>query len=133
MISERNAFRLAVALAGLVPVGAGAAGALLGANVFADAPFVRDLSLDSHTRYLSGLLLGIGLAFWGTLGHPEAYGARYRLLGAIVFLGGLSRAVGLMEGEPDLAMRLAFVMELAVTPAICFWQARLARRETSKP
>lgn len=131
MISERNAFRLTVALAGLVPVGAGAAGALFGADVFAgaaDPALPIDLSLDSHVRYLSGLLLGIGLGFWTTLRTPEAYGGRYRLLGAIVALGGLARALGLIDGTPDLAMRLALVMELGVTPAICLWQARLTRR-----
>lgn len=129
MISERNAFRLVVAIAGLVPVGAGAAGALFGAQIFADGSFASNLSLDSHMRYLSGLLFGIGLGFWSTLGRPEIYGGRYRLLGAVVVLGGLARALGLIEGEPNLAMRLALVMELAVTPAICLWQARLARSE----
>ncbi|MFC3691972.1 DUF4345 domain-containing protein [Chenggangzhangella methanolivorans] len=127
MVSEKTAFRIVVALAGLVPVGAGLAGALGGAAVFAAAPDPFDLSLDSHARYLSGLLLGIGLAFWATLGRPEVHGARYRLLGAVVVLGGLARAFGLLAGEPDLAMRLALVMELVVTPAICLWQARLAR------
>lgn len=128
MISERDAFRLTVAVAGLVPVGAGAAGALLGAPVFADGGGAFDISLDSHVRYLSALLLGIGLGFWTTLPRPEIHGARYRLLGAIVVLGGLARLGGLIEGTPNLAMRLALVMELGVTPAICLWQARIARR-----
>ena len=133
MLSERNAFRLVVALAGLVPVGAGATGVLLGAGVFADGVLPLDLSLDSHARYLSGLLLGIGLAFWGTLRRPEAHGGLYRVLGAIVVLGGLARALGLLEGAPNLAMRLALVMELGVTPAICLWQASLARRVGEAP
>ena len=128
MISERNAFRLTVAIAGLVPVGAGIAGVALGTDAFDMTAAARDASLDSHVRYLSGLLLGIGLAFWATLGDPEAYTARYRLLAAIVVLGGFARAFGLLaQGAPDLPMRLALVMELLVTPAICLWQGRLAR------
>lgn len=126
---ERALFRLAVAVAGLVPVGAGLGGVLLGADLFAATPGAADISLDSHVRYLSGLLLGIGLAFWTTLRRPEDHTARYRLLGAIVFLGGLARAYGLVaEGAPDLPMRLALVMEPVVTPAICLWQGRLARK-----
>lgn len=129
MPTERTLFRAAVALAGLVPVGAGLGGALLGGGFAAASAIAPDVSLDSHVRYLSGLLLGIGLAFWATLPNPEAHTARYRLLGAIVVLGGLARASGLVAmGAPDWPMRLALVMELVVTPAICVWQGRLARK-----
>jgi hypothetical protein len=134
MLSERNAFRAAVALAGLVPVCAGLLGAIGGEGVFADAAAPVDVSLDSHVRYLSGLLLGIGLVFWATLGRPEAHTACYRVMTAIVFLGGLARLGGLAAaGEPDPPMRLALIMELLVTPAICLWQARIARLARQAP
>jgi hypothetical protein len=123
--AERWAFRVVVAIAGLVPVSAGLAGIITGAG-FLDA---SGPALDSHVRYLSGLLLGLGLAFWATLGRPEVHGGAYRLLTAIVFLGGLARLYGVLSGDaPPATMLLGLVMELGVTPALCLWQARLARQ-----
>ncbi len=59
----------------------------------------------------------------------ERQGRRVRLLTLLVFVGGLGRLVSLGRfGAPDLAMQLAFIMELLVTPAICLWQWRLERR-----
>ncbi len=118
-------FRLAVGLGGLVPVLAGAGGvlagpAMLGAESGADE--------DSYFRYLSGLLLGIGLGFWSTLDDPVRHTRRFRLLTAIVVLGGLGRLFGLMvRGVPETPMLAALGMELVVTPLLCLWQARLAR------
>jgi hypothetical protein len=118
-------FRLAVAVGGLVPVLAGLGGmlagpAMLGAEAGADE--------DSHFRYLSGLLLGIGLGFWSTLDDPARHAGRFRLLTAIVVLGGVGRLFGLMvRGVPGTPMLAALVMELVVTPLLCLWQARLAR------
>lgn len=118
-------FRLTVAVGGLVPVLAGLGGmltgpAMLGAESGADE--------DSHLRYLSGLLLGIGLGFWSTLGDPARHAGRFRLLTAIVVLGGLGRLFGLaVRGVPGWPMLAALGMELVVTPLLCLWQARLAR------
>jgi hypothetical protein len=79
--------------------------------------------LDSHFRYLSGLLLGIGVAFLWTTPHIELQGQRFRLLTAIVVTGGVVRLVGaVLTGTIVLPMFLALVMELAVTPALCLWQ-----------
>ncbi len=83
---------------------------------------------DSHARYLSGLLLGIGLGFWSTLGDPVRHRERFRLLTAIVVLGGLGRLYGLVvRGVPGAPMLAALGMELVVTPLLCLWQARLGR------
>lgn len=124
--AERWAFRAVVAVAGLVPVGGGLYGVLAGAAAFDGAP---SAALDSHVRYLSGLLLGIGVAFWTTLGRPERYGRRYRLLTAIVVAGGAARLYGaIVDGAPPAPMLFGLVMELVVTPAVCWWQARIAAR-----
>jgi hypothetical protein len=117
--------QLAVALAGFVPVLAGLGGALLGPVLLRQ---VGDAALDSHFRYLSGLLLGIGLAFWSTIPGIERNGARFGLLTLIVVCGGLFRAVGmLIIGPPGLPMSLALVMEVIITPALYLWRERVAR------
>ncbi len=122
---EKRALQLAVAIGGLVPVLAGGAGAVAGVAMIPHA--AADAALDSHYRYLSGLLLAIGLGFWSAVPGIERHGGRVRLLSALVVTGGLARGFGMLGGTaPGQSMQLALVMELVVTPLICLWQWRLA-------
>lgn len=127
--TERRLFQAAVAIAGFVPVGAGLAGALLGARAFdgGAAAAALDPVLLSHAHYLSGLLLGIGLAFWATLPRPESHGPLYSVLTAIVAIGGLARLFGHLFWGVALgpANLFALVMELGVTPMIWLWRRRI--------
>ncbi|WP_088346216.1 MULTISPECIES: DUF4345 domain-containing protein [Rhodomicrobium] len=123
--AERRLLQAAVATGALVPVLAGLAGILLGPR-FADSAAVADLALDSHFRYLSGLLLGVGLAFWSTVPGIERHGARFRLLTLIVVIGGLARLGALTAGVPPIPMLAGLTMELIATPLLCLWQARVA-------
>lgn len=129
--AERRALQAAIVVFGFVPVlagGAGAFGALDAAGIGGDASAASRISAQSHLRYLSGLLLGIGLAFWAAVPRIEAHGRRVRLLAAIVVLGGLARLSGLaLDGVPAAPMLFALVMELVVTPTIATWQGRVAR------
>lgn len=122
---ERRWLQYAVAVAGIVPVGAGLTGALLGAGLTGDRIGVTG---DSHYRYLSGLLLGIGLIAWSCIPAIEEKSGRLQLITLIVVVGGLSRLTGLaLTGIPSLPMILAIGMELVVTPLICLWQLRVGR------
>ena len=124
-MNEKRLLQIAVALGSLVPISAGTAGIALG-PAMVDAGGVP-LGADSHFRYLSGLLLGIGIAFATTIPAIERRSARFRLLAAIVVIGGLGRLVSLlMRGPPDKPMLAALIMELGVTPALALWQARVA-------
>jgi hypothetical protein len=121
---ERRALQILILLAGIVPVFGGGAGAVLGEAAFGPWAGAGE---DSHMRYLSGLLLAIGLAFWACVPAIERRGETVRLLTAIVVVGGLARLGGLLAvGDPG-RMRWALVMELGVTPLICLWQWRVAR------
>ncbi|WP_411289008.1 DUF4345 family protein [Phenylobacterium sp.] len=108
-----------IAVAGLVPVGAGLAGALGGI----------DGGANGQLRYLSGLLLGIGLTFWWAIPTLERRGAVIRALAIIVVTGGLARLAGAFT-EPAFDTDAVFplTMELCVTPAIAFWRERVQRR-----
>jgi hypothetical protein len=123
-LTERRLLQIAVALGSLVPIIAGTAGILLGpAMVDAGA----SVSADSHFRYLSGLLLGVGVAFITTIPRIERQTGRFRVLAGIVVAGGIGRLASLLlRGAPDAAMLAALAMELAVTPALALWQARVA-------
>lgn len=126
MLSAKNGLRLAVALCGIVPVAAGLFGVIRG-SALVDG-LRAGLDADSHFRYLSGLLLAIGLGFWSTIPEIERHTGRFRLLTALVLAGGLGRLTGVaMVGLPGPAMCGALVMELAVTPLLCLWQSAIAR------
>ena len=119
--------QLSIALGGCVPVLAGLAGVVYGPNMIDDS-IINHINLDSHFRYLSGILLAIGIAFWGTIPRIETKGAAFRLLTALVFIGGLGRAVALLHsGTPSHGMVFGLVMELLITPALCYWQSRIAK------
>lgn len=123
---EMRLLQIAVAVAALVPITAGLAGILGGPTVF--GPDARGVTLDSHVRYLSGLLLGIGLAFWSFIPRMTQVTREVRLLTALVVLGGLARLLSLvLFGMPSAGMMFGLVMELVVTPALCLWQGRIAR------
>jgi hypothetical protein len=49
---------------------------------------------DHHERYLSGLLLAVGFAFWSTLSDIEHKTGQFRLLTGLVVIGGLCRLIG---------------------------------------
>ncbi len=94
-----------------------------------DAISAVSMPMDSHYRYLSGLLLGIGLGFWITIPNIELESRRFRMLAAIVVLGGIGRLWSLLAvGVPDRPMLFGLIMELAVTPLLAFWQYRLSKR-----
>jgi len=122
---ERRALQGAILIAGLVPVSAGLAGVIMGGGMAGSA----GIDLDSHVRYLSGLLLGIGLTFWGMVPGIERHGSVVRVLTLLVVLGGLARLAGLLfVGTPSAPMVAALGMELVVTPLLCVWQMRIAGR-----
>ncbi|MCQ8240850.1 DUF4345 domain-containing protein [Rhizosaccharibacter radicis] len=128
---EALVLRAAVAVLALVPIGAGIDGMVLGAAMSgrdAVAPGPDALALDSHVRYLSGLLLAIGLGFWSTIPKLERQGARFTLLTLLVVVGGLGRLGGVaLAGPPPGPMLFGLVMELGVTPALWLWRRRVAR------
>jgi hypothetical protein len=125
--AERRLFQLAVFIAALVPIAAGAAGVWKGPSL-SGVP-TPNVDLDSHFRYLSGLLLGIGLAFMFCAARIERRGLLFRALGLIVVAGGLGRLYGAsLSGLPSAGHRFGLVMELVVVPAFLLWHMRIERR-----
>ena len=123
---ERTLLQAAVALVCIVPFGASLTGILLGAAWLQPAPAT---DLDSHFRYLSGLFLGMGIAFASCVPGIERKTARFRLLGMMVVLGGLARLWSLVTlGPPSTGHAVGLCIELIVVPLLLAWQARVARR-----
>jgi hypothetical protein len=127
--TQRRLLQIAVGLGACVPVSAGVAGVLMG-TAMTGMPAPIPASLDSHFRYLSGLLLAIGLGFWSSVPSIERKGGRFRLLAGLVFAGGLGRAVSLAAaGQPGAPMLAGLAMELLVAPLLALWQFHVARSD----
>jgi hypothetical protein len=120
--AERRLLQTAIAVAGIVPVGGGLWGVLGHMST-------EGVLSTSNARYLSGLLLGIGLTFWIAIPTIERRGTIVRGLAAIVVIGGLARLAGavLVTGFPP-SVSLPLVLELGVTPLIALWRERVERR-----
>jgi hypothetical protein len=126
MDRERKLLQQTVAVVATIPVAVGLYGVLFGQALTGDAV---SISAESHFRYLSGMLLGIGLCYWSTLPGIEAKTGRFRLLTLIVVIGGLGRLVGLaLTGLPSFFMLGGLIVELFVAPVLCLWQTRVANR-----
>ncbi|MET0257109.1 MAG: DUF4345 domain-containing protein [Methylobacterium sp.] len=132
MQGERRLLQRVVAVAALLPIAAGLYGVLTGIDGIGTDRIVN-ISADSHFRYLSGLLAGIGILFLTCVPAIEHKTGLFRFLTMVVVLGGLSRLLGLyLTGLPSLTMLGALAFELGVTPALCLWQARVAHRAASE-
>lgn len=122
---ERRLFQFVVLIASIVPILAGAAGAWLGPSMIVHGTTINP-DLDSHFRYLSGLLLGIGIAFVTIVLDIDRRAREFWTLGLIVVAGGLSRALGfIIGGFPEPPHQLALMMELVVVPVLLLWLQRL--------
>jgi hypothetical protein len=120
---ETRALQILILLGALVPVYGGAVGVLRGAAAFGAWP---GAAADSQTRYLSGLLLGVGLAYAACVPTIVRRTREIRLLTGLVLLGGLARLAGVfLAGSPG-HMAWTLGMELFVAPALALWQARVA-------
>jgi hypothetical protein len=124
MERERRYLQRTVALLALVPAAAGLFGVIFGPALTGDTVSV---SADSHFRFLSALLLAIGLVFLSTVPGIEEKTGRFRLLTLLVFIGGLGRLLGLLlTGVPSLYMLSGLALELVITPILALWQTRVA-------
>jgi hypothetical protein len=128
-----------VTVCSLVPILAGGAGLVLGPALVSPGLVGENMAggdgadLDSHFRYLSGLLLGIGLAYAASVPGIERHRTRFLMLGAFVVIGGLGRLLALLlSGAPSPVMLAALAMELVVTPLLTYWQGRVARRMSGR-
>jgi hypothetical protein len=123
---ERRLLQFSIAAAGMVPVAAGFEGLISGLG----APGLFE---DSHYRYLSGILLAIGAAFWWTIPRIDDQGRVVRLVTFLVVVGGLARLGAAFASGGGLAVDFALVMELVVTPALCLWRERVERMDRGRP
>ena len=129
---EKRLLQAVIAVACLLPLIVGGQGVLHGPAPFghlADVP--RDL--DSHFRYISGIFFATGLGFVSCIPNIERKGPRFRLLGGLIFVGGVSRLISLIAvGVPSQGHVLGLGMEMIVVPLLMLWQWNFARRNFAR-
>ena len=125
--AEKRALQAIMLIVLLVPLAGGTLGVVLGPDWLHRGVVGRDL--DSHFRYLSGLLLAMALLFASCVPHIERNGARLRMIAILPVIGGLARLYGMLaSGPPGRGHVVALCIELGVVPLLVLWQARVARR-----
>lgn len=112
----------------MVPLSGGAMGVAFGPDWLHRGVVGRDL--DSHFRYLSGLLFAMAALFASCVPDVERKTARLRLLAILPVTGGLARLFALTQGPPSRGHIVALCLELVVVPLLVLWQARVARHLT---
>ena len=126
MKTERRLLQAAILVASLVPLAAGGAGVIEGASMLRGVSGPQPTDLDSHFRYLSGLLVGIGLGFIACVPRIERRGAVFRALGLAVVVGGSARLASLLlQGPPGSGHLCGLTMELGAVPLLLLWQKRI--------
>lgn len=124
--------QIAVGIACLVPFFAGGSGVIESAAMLKGVERPLPIDLDSHYRYLSGLLLGIGIGFACCVPKIERSGTLFRALGLVVVVGGLARLLSAVQfGLPGPGHCFGLAMELVTVPLLMVWQARVQRRFAS--
>ncbi len=123
---ETRAFQAVVAVLAFVPVAAGLAGIVLGPRFLGVAePWPVDL--DSHVRFLSGVFLVVGLAWYACIPRIARKAGLFRLLAAMTIAGGVARFVSFgLHGAPSAGHLYGLVAELVLVPLLVIWQARIA-------
>ncbi len=123
---ERGLLKVAISIACLVPLGAGIAGVVLGPALVETGMVGEHRELESHFRYLSGLLLGVGIAFAACIPTIERRSELFNALCLMVFAGGLARLWGIVAYDMAVAPHIfPLLMELAVAPLLFVWQKRV--------
>jgi hypothetical protein len=123
--TEREFLQIVLGFAAVVPFLVGLRGVFIGTPLEVSKVFI---DLDSHFVYLSGVLMGMGIAFWHCVRKIERRVETVRILCAIAFMGGLCRLLSWASvGEPSAYTMGGMVMELVVAPAIGAWTTRIGR------
>ena len=125
---EKRLLQAVVAIACLLPLVVGGQGIVHGPAPFGHLAVVP-IDLDSHFRYISGIFFATGIGFLSCVPATERKGARFRLFGALIVVGGLARLVSLLAvGVPSSGHVLGLGMETVVVPCLMLWQLSFARR-----
>ena len=124
--------RRALYVVSVIPIVAGLATVLLGADSVPDAGDPSP-SLESELRFYSVWWIGAGLFLAWLAPRVEERTTELRVFCALLFLGGLSRVFAALATDwPSTGQIVLMAIEFVLPVVFVVWQARVARplRET---
>ena len=118
-----------LAVGGAVAVGTGLVHIAGGVATFPGSPSA-DAAADNEARFLAASWVGFGvLALWAVSG-VEHKAAVVRTLGGVLILGGLARAVSLIDvGDAETLQDVLMGIELVLGLMLVAWPSFLRGRE----
>jgi predicted MFS family arabinose efflux permease len=121
---ERRLLQIAIFIAGLVPILIGLAGVAWGVQFISPAD---NPAIDGIVRFLSGVLLAVGVQYWISIPHIEKHQVQFSVLTFILVFGALARLTALFfGGVPAMGTVFIAVVALVYVPLLWMWQRRLA-------
>jgi hypothetical protein len=106
---------------------------LLGLLRVEDPPYVAAgvapiVVLDTNLRFYSGVWLGLGLALYWLIPTIERQTVLFRVLWAMIFIGGIGRLLSMiMLAWPPVPFVAFTALEIVGAPLFILWQSRLSK------
>ena len=129
---SKRGLQIVIGLLGIIPVATGLLG-LLGVQdpVYVAAGVPRIVLLDTNLRFYSGVWLGLGLALYWLIPAIETQTVLFRVLWAMIFLGGIGRLLSMtMLAWPPAPFVAFTAFEIVGAPLFILWQSRLSKTMT---
>jgi hypothetical protein len=129
--TSKLALQIVMGLLGIIPVATGLLG-LLGVEdpLYAAAGVPPIVMLDSNLRFFSGVWLALGLGIYWLIPKIERQTVLFRVLWAMIFIGGIGRLLSLtMLAWPPVPFVAFTAIEIVGAPLFIWWQSQVAKCE----
>lgn len=126
-MQQRTALQVCLVLVALIVIVTGGLGMLGVLNpLYGSMTLPHEPLLDTNLRFYSGLWLVIGVAILATVRTFEHHLGMYRLIWAMLFMGGVGRMVSLIAlGPPLFPIVALMILELSGAPLLAYWQSHM--------
>lgn len=99
--------------------------------LFADLNLPRSALLDSDLRFLGGVWLVVGVTVLVTIRSLEKHFALYKVLWAMIFVGGIGRLLSMfIIGLPPAPFIGFTILEIVGAPIFLYWHYHVAKQRT---
>lgn len=130
---NKKVFQTVLAVLGLIPVITGGLSVAFGVNAFSfvgglvTPDMASNIVLDSEIRFLGAIWFGIGILVFWIIPSIDRQTSLFRLLMAIIFLGGVGRLLSaFLVGIPPTLFIAIIVLELVGMPLLVVWQSSIS-------